>query len=77
MKNKEVQNNVKIFDLGNGAKSSVKMKAISNNRYILLHDEGDNHNMESVKTQDHEAPPKEASQEVVPETQPQPDSMVA
>lgn len=76
-KNREVQHNVKIFDLGDGAKSSVKMKAISNNRYVLLHDDDEENNeIDTAKSRQPSNLPDGVNQEVVPETQPLPDSMV-
>lgn len=81
-KNKGLNNNVKFFDLGHGAKSTINMTAISNNRFVMLHDEGDDkHDMEigavnqTLPVQggavNASLPPQGDSQEVVLETQPE------
>lgn len=64
---------VKVFDVGHWAKSTMKMKALSANRFILLHDEEDvepNNSMKVVNNAANEVPLGGMSQQVVPETQP-------
>lgn len=69
----------KLYDLGYGAKSTVKMKTISNNRFLLIHDEDVVHGSQEAGTsRKHDIDVSKLqgfSHEVVPETQPLPTSM--
>lgn len=73
----QINNKQSIYDLGFGAKSTVRMKAISGNRYVVLHDEADEDSQigtSGVKDGDltiHD----EANKDMVPETQPISDTM--
>lgn len=56
-----------IYDLGNGARSTIKMKAVSDSRFILLHEDEESQIPENAMEMTSQG--ECAFQEVVPETQ--------
>lgn len=70
-RNKGANENIKTFELGHGAKSTVKMPAISNNRFVMLHEEEDDKQNMEIGTVNASLPSQGDNQEVVPETQPE------
>lgn len=64
--NAKASNKPSVFDLAFNAQSSVKMKALSNNRFLLLHeDDSDTMDMAKIAI---EAPQQIPSQDMVPKT---------